>query len=386
MTTEASRPGKRLGAVLFGLAVLAAGCVGTGEIAASPADSAGAGSPEASPPPSAAESASPSPSTSSSAVPAAIAAKTWVTRGPVEGLGGAVAWTLDGRYRLTLPPAEIGLTAADFRVVSVIWTTASDGWITQSTVVVRDLREEGAEIARFELADAIVAADIRDDHAYVFGNVAGPGTIGGIYEASLADGALRVLLPPSAAADAEVPGGTARTGLAVSPSGRTLATAVCRSSRCTTQVVDLGTGQVRELATNAAWPWWLSDSTVVVGDTGWRSYGYDLSGRLRWAREDRHGEIGYVTADGSRLVVQYESAQPGTWISLTDLASGAERVVRAWDGSEPRPWLWPDVSTDDVAVLLPEDPGALEHRDLRADLLDLRTGALTPGALLVSAR
>ncbi len=394
MNTVAIRPASRLGAILCSLTLLAAGCVGAGELGTSPAGSPGAGSlgagsPGASPPPSTAESPSPNPSPSPSALPETLAAKTWVISGPVGPLGGAVAGTLDGRFHLALPPDEVGLTAADFRVVSVIWTRGADGWVSQSTLVVRDLRQAGAEIARFVVSDAIVDATIRNDHVYLAGNIASPGMIGGLYEASLADGAVRVLIPPSAAPDAGVPGGSAATGFAVSPSGRTVAQAVCRSGGCTTQVLDLGTGRVRELSTNSAWPWWVTETTVIVGDDGGRYYAYDLSGRLRWAHTDRRADTGYPTSDGGRLIVQYEEdRQPGIWISSTDLASGAERVLQSWGPSHG--WLWAHVSTDDVAVVLPSgvaDPVELvEQGSFQVDLLDLRTGALTPGAVLVSTR
>ncbi|MER3418217.1 MAG: hypothetical protein C4343_03725 [Chloroflexota bacterium] len=237
---------------------------------------------------------------------------------------------------------------------------------------------------------------IRGDLVYLAGSSARRGVISGVYAGSLADGAVRVLIPPVAVPDAGAPGGSAATGFAVSPSGRTLAQAVCRSGRCTTQVLDLGTGQVRELPTNSAWPAWLSDTAVVVVDSS-GFYGYELSGRLRWAYPDRPISTGYVTSDGRRLVVQYEEHKDtagGSAISLVDLASGGERILEKWDRLQPWPWLWADVSSDDLAVLLPSGVGpggpafALEQGDgsFRADLLDLETGTLTPGALLVTAQ
>lgn len=386
--------------MLISLAVVAAGCIGTGEPRSSPSGSAAD-----SPSPSA---ASPSPSPSTSALPAALAAKTWVTWGPVGSLGAAVAGTLDGRYHLTLPPAEVGLAAADFRVVSAIWTKGSDGSIESSTLIVRDLRQEGAEIARFEIPDAIVDAVIRGDLVYLAGSSARRGVISGVYAGSLADGSVRTLIAPGPVPDnlgassgsvvfaLQMGPGVSRGPVVLSPSGRTLGSAVCGNGRCNIELVDVASGKVSRPLTGIPAALWLLGETTLIGVDDTSVYGYDLSGGLRWSLKNKRPQSpGCLTSDGGRLVVLYQDLDPSAdavvILATVDVTSGANRELRRWGRDEPAPLLWAAVSTDETVVLIPNGLAPEAALDagggsFRADIVDIRTGTLTKGALLLSNR
>jgi len=403
MTDATIRPQKRLGAVFLSAALVAAACVGTGELGASPAGSVATGSPGASPPPSAAESASPS------ALPEALAAKTWITLNPVGALGAAVAGTLDGRYHLTLPPDEVGLTAADFRVVSVIWTKAPDGSIERSTLIVRDLRENGAEVARFAVSGQVAPgqAALAGETLFFAGDGASD-RVAGVYAGSLADGTVRTLIdpgPPPAELAASIGSvvfalqmgpGVSRGPVVLSPSGRTLGSNVCGNGRCTIEVVDLSGGTVQRPFTAVPFALWLLSETTVIAVDDTSVYAYDGSGGARWTLKDKRPQsAGYLTSDGSQLVVLYQDLNPGAdaavVLASVDVVSGGERVLRRWGRDQVAPLLWAAVSTDEAAVLIPGgmEPGEALDRGggtFRADVLDLRTGALAQASLVISDR
>jgi hypothetical protein len=349
--------------------------------------------------------ASPTAVPSPSALPAALADKTWVTSNPVDTLGAYVAGTLDGRYHLILPRDEAALTAAQFRVVSAIWTAGQNGSIEQSTLIVRDLRQDGAEIARFTASGSVGPgqAAVTTDALFFVGN-GGPDVVAGIYAGSLADGSVRTLVAPGpvpadlgaligpVAPALSIGPGVSRGAVALSPSGQTLGSAVCGPSRCHIELLHLPDGTLlRRLIGVGSRLWLLSDTILITVESG-RLGALDLAGQRRWVVDDALVYQGYLTADGQRLVVLYENVQTVTTrLTVIDLASGAETVVMEWGRAAAAPWLWAAVSTDEFAVLIPNgvEPGeALEQGggSFRADLLDLRTGTLAAGALSVSAR
>jgi hypothetical protein len=177
-----------------------------------------------------------------------------------------------------------------------------------------------------------------------------------------------------------------------SPSGRILGSAVCGNGRCNIELVDPADGTtIRRFDGIPDGLWFVTDTTVVTVEYG-RFGALDLAGNRRWSMEDAMAGPGYLTSDGSQLVVLYQDLRTNTRrLSVFDLVSGAERVVKEWGRAESSPFLWADVSIDDVAVLLPDGAGPVEALDrgggsFRADLLDLRTGTLTREALLVSVR
>ncbi len=395
------RAAKRLGLALLPVVLLAGGCIGLGQIDTGPSGSTAVPSVAISP----SRNASPSPPS----LPEVLAAKTWVTLNPVGSLGAAVAGTLDGHYHLTLPADEVALAAADLRVVSAIWTKAPDGSTQDSTLVVRDLRRDGAEIARFETAGPVVAgqAVLSGDTLFFAGNSA-PDRIAGVYAGSLADSTVRTLIDPGPVPDnlaastgsvvfaIQTAPGVSRSPVVLSPSGRTLGSAVCGNGRCNIELVDVPSGKARQAFTGVPFGLWLLGEAVLIGVDDTSVYGYDASGRSLWALKDKRPQSpGYLTSDGSQLIVLYQDVDPNAdavvVLGVVDVSSGAERVLRRWERNEPAPLLWAAVSSDETAVLIPNGltpEAALDAGggSFEADLLDLQTGTLAPGALVVSAR
>ena len=78
-------------------------------------------------------------------------------------------------------------------------------------------------------------------------------------------------------------------------------------------------------------------------------------------------------------------------LATVDVTSGANRELRRWGRDEPAPLLWAAVSTDETVVLIPNGLAPEAALDagggsFRADIVDIRTGTLTKGALLLSNR
>ncbi|MER3603436.1 MAG: hypothetical protein C4298_06535, partial [Thermus sp.] len=141
---------------------------------------------------------------------------------------------------------------------------------------------------------------------------------------------------------------------------------------------------------------WLLGETNLIGVDDTSVYGYDLSGGLRWSLKNKRPQSpGYLTSDGGRLVVLYQDLDPSAEavviLATVDVTSGANRELRRWGRDEPAPLLWAAVSTDETVVLIPNGLAPEAALDagggsFRADIVDIRTGTLTKGALLLSNR
>lgn len=407
-----------LGIALAGLVVLSVVLVARGRLFSDAGEStvpSPPGAPSAAVTPSAAPASAP-PSASPSAaapisLPLGLTNKTWVTLNSVGYGGPYVAGTLDGRYHLTLPIGEIGLTAADFRVVSVVaGAQAPDGSIQGSTLIVRDLRQDGAKVLELSTPEPVTPgyAVLAVDTLYFAGNSA-PDGVPGVYAASLLDGSVRTLIAPGPVPDSlsasagpialalQVgPSAAGRGPLVLSPSGRTLGSGVCGNGRCNVQLVDLPSGRVSQPLTGVPFGLWLLSETTLIGVDETSVYAYDVSGSLRWALKDKRPQSpGYLTSDGGQLIVLYQDVDPGAdavvVLAAVDVSSGAQRVLQRWGRNEAPPLLWAPVSTDEIAVLIPNGltpEAALDAGggSFHVDLLDLQTGASSPGALVVSSR
>ncbi len=415
MATSRSTSAARgaLGIAVAGLAILSVALIARGRL---PGDAGeqqltpGPNAPSAPATPSAVPPSAPPSVGSFAAVPASLPPgpvdKTWVTRNLSET--GNVAGTLDGRYHLTLPIGEHGLTAADGRVASVVFgPQAADGSVQGSTLIVRDLRQGGTKVLELPSSDLISSAVLAGDSVYFAPNGV-PDGVPGVYAASLVDGKVQTLIPPGPVPDnlvgsadpitlaLQVGPGAGRGPLVLSPSGRTLGSAVCASGRCNIQLVELASGEVSQPFTDTlSGLWLLSDSAMItVDDTS--VYAYDMTGMQRWIlKEKRPQSPGYLTSDGGQLTVLYQDVDPGAdavvVLASVDVSSGAQRVLRRWERNVAPPLLWADVSTDETAVLIPNGlmPGdalAAGGGSFRVDLLDLGTGVLSPGAFVVSSR
>lgn len=384
-----------LGVMVFGLALMVRG--GPSGEAGLPTPSASGSFATSSLGSSAPPSGSPSfpPSAPPAGLPPGLVDKTWVTHDPITYGGPYVAGTLDGRYHLILPVGEHGATAADGRVVSVAFPPGAV--CRGSTLIVRDLRQGGAKLLELSRPDAVGYAVLRGDTLYFAGSCGTDG-IPGVYAASLVDGSVRTLIAPAPfPSDLGEPGG--RASLELSPSGATLGSGICAlGGVCTIQVLDLASGRLSQPLTGTRSALWLlTDSILVTVDTV-DVYGYDMAGRLRWALTNKMATNGggYLTSDGRQLIVLYEDQNPGEHfasiaLASVDLLSGAERVLFRWPRDVVAPFLWVDASSDAVAVLIPGGIPPEEALDrgggsFRADLFDLQSGSLAPGALLVSER
>lgn len=401
MATSRSTSAARgaLGIAVAGLVVLSVALIARGRLPGDAGEQRGTPGPSAPSAPATPPAEPPSalPSVTASAAPASLPLglvdKTWITLDSVGYGGPYVAGTLDGRYHLALPIGERGLAAADGRVASVLY--GPGGATGSSTLLVRDLRKAAAKLVELPWPDAISYAVLTGDTVYFAPNSA-PNQVPGVYAASLADGSVRTVIEP-ASFPGDLGEGTGRGPLVLSPTGTTLSSGVCNSGRCNIQVLDLATGRLSQPLTDVPSFLWLASDTVLITVDEASVYGYDMAGGRRWTLTGvrPQGGSGYLTSDAGRLIVLYQDVNPGSdgaiALASVDVSSGAQRVLLRWPKDVAAPWLWVLASGDQAAVLIPggaapEDAFSAGGGSFRVDVVDLTTGALSPAALIVSAR
>lgn len=350
--------------------------------------------------------ASPSPTASTSPGGSPV-----VTSTPVALRGGltARAWATvqSGRPNLAgilggpvllLPDDEFPIAVASQRVATVV-NHGPAVRPTRSTLIVRDV-STGAPVASVDWPTVIAFGAMTDDVAYfVAGDTAT--TVGGLYALRISDGSVDTLVEPRRGSS------EGRQGiLAISPSGRTLANGSCQGDHCSALVVDVTTRRSRTVPVSGWGLGFTTDDAVISNDANHLFAEAIPSGRQLWAINDIRVVRGYITTDGTRLVVQTgceldvlpgcpqgqppdqqlseRASRPG--LSVIDLASGALREL-VEPGSDVPHDLWADVSSDRVAALLrhPIQSAVLGRVPLSVSTVDLASGKLTEDAVVLAS-
>jgi len=320
------------------------------------------------------------PAAPGAAVPPGLVGRTWLAPGAA---GGWVAGVLGRESRLEIRAGELPVRAADGRVATVAFRADQTG----STVRVREVTTGRVlvELARSEnIGSAVFAADrlLVSGHDPVR-----TGVDPGVAAVSLVDGTVSQVIEPGPLPDGWT--GSGARALVRSPSGRTVVSSLCAGGRCALDVIDPASGTVQRLIDElAGFPVALSDEVViVVADDQSRLAAYDLAtGQRLWQRTGAEFQYGYVTSDGRYVLSYLDHREPWRFIvSVIDPRTNDERVVLARDPAEGLV-LWPELSGDEQAVL--GAGGRFEDVSqgapvVRADLLDLASGALARGGITV---
>ena len=314
-------------------------------------------------------------------LPPGLAAKTWIAGMPS---GRAVAGVSGGPERLTLPEGDLPLAATAGRVASA--TSYADG--SGSVLRVREIAS-GQLIAEVARPEDLGSAVFLDDRLLAAGNdPARPGTDPGIIAVSLVDGSVTQLVGSGPVLNGWT-GSVART-LAVSPSGRTVISGLCLIDRCAIDVLDPQSGSVRRLIDEIdAFPGPITDDVVIVGsDQSSDIAAYDLAtGTRLWQRTGAEFQYSYTTSDGHLVQSYIDHGGPYVFtVSVIDPRTNDERIVLRRDVAEGLT-LWPELSADDGAVLGTGGRfGDVSQSNpvVRAALLDLATGDLVPGGIVIA--
>jgi hypothetical protein len=208
--------------------------------------------------------------------------------------------------------------------------------IDPHTLLVRDL-------GTFPLSDEYrVLADKAGTTVYMQGSTyAVPGVDNGLHAFDLATGTSRMLIEPIPITE-EL---TFRSGLALSPSGDTLASSLCGPIACVVDLITVDDGQVRRLNTPLAVAA-LTDATALLhtgGDEGFRVMLYDLATEsVRQVADISSAQIMQVerlfAIDNGHFVVSQTSA--GRYdIFEVDAATGDVRSILAQIGTFESPDL-----------------------------------------------
>lgn len=308
---------------------------------------------------------------------------------------------------LLLSDDEFPIAVASQRVATVV-NHGPAVRPTTSTLIVRDV-STGAPVASVDWPTVVAFGAMTDDVVYfVAGDTAT--TIGGLHALRVSDGSVDTPVEPRRGSS------EGRQGiLAISPSGRTLANDSCRGDRCSALVVDVTT---RRSSTVPVSGWGLgfttddaviftTDDAVISNDANHLFAQAIPSGKQLWAINDTRVDRGYITTDGTRLVVQTgceldvvpgcpqgqppdqqlseRASRPG--LAVIDLASGALRELVEPSSDDPHD-LWADVSSDRVAALLrhPIQSAVLGRVPLSVSTVDLASGKLTEDAVVFASR
>jgi hypothetical protein len=277
------------------------------------------------------------------------------------------AWevgTLGAGATSTLPVDQIALWADSGLVLSIDSATGS-------TVFVREMSTgkgvlEGA--SDLEVHDGV----IRGDQFYLTGVIGGSDA--GIWRGAIGDVGLTQLVPGS---DGPIFGdrGSFRTGIKVSPTGKTLASTVCVEPACVTQIVSSAGGPVLTIADSIAR--WVSEEYVVINERPTiRAYSVE-DGKLLWKLDDLDFWDGYFTSDGRMFIAQAQTLVGGDLLNelwLVDARSGSHQAIAT---IAPGQYLFASLSSDRYAVVLASsDLSDAVASGIAFDVLDLMSGEL----------
>jgi hypothetical protein len=243
---------------------------------------------------------------------------------------------------------------------------------------------DGGPIRSITLPGAIGAGVFVGDQLIVSGDGVDDRTAPAV-EAIGPDDTVRTLLPEGPIPEDWTGIAPGRT-LVASTSGRTLVAGLCIYGRtdCRVTVIELPDGRVRDSFEIPGFPrpfgfGGATDELMTFGSDPASTIGaLDLgTGEVRWTLKADSFWQGYLTADGRLVQQSYESG--ATDIIAVEMTTGRGRTV--WSAPiDEAPVLWPELSSDSVAVLgtggTLVDAGAADAI-VSLDLLDVGSGGLT---------
>jgi hypothetical protein len=202
----------------------------------------------------------------------------------------------------------------------------------------------------------------------------------GIVAISTLDGSVRTIIKPAVPDDAV---SVVARNVLVSPSGRTVLSAVCVPSGCTGgTIIDAASGRVTGTLTTTEGPSAINDTYALVRGGGDVTTAIALvsleSGKVAWRRHADEIYHAYVT-DGDEVVTM--TSRDGHASLDTIALSGAVRSFTDLSGHLPT--LWDTLSSNGPAVLGDGGPfpgNAGGDGMVRADVLDLETQAISRDA------
>lgn len=345
--------------------------------------------------------------TGGSTLPFGLTDETWAISGFLPGYlpdGGpknvrhVAAGTVSGGAYVGLPSDEEPMASTGGRVASMVWgPLTSDFAVANSTLIVRDVLAGGRLLAQTVQPGAVFVVALGRQVAFFGTHLPTPDPqIEGVYALSLADGTVRTLVSPSTG-----PQVAGRLGLLLSPNERTLSSSIDNGGGRNAEVIHLDTGIVTHFAVGDSRPVLTTDAVLLVSGSTQLS-AYDLaSGQQMWEVDDIWYQRGYATADGTAIVVQ--TGDNGTRgpanlsndakvpaISRINVATGSRETLLAATGPGLGFQLWPAVSNDRVAVLLPggfppADAMFRGNGSITISVLALDTASLTPLAFTIAA-
>lgn len=291
-----------------------------------------------------------------------------------------------GNTHLTLPGGERPIAAAFRRVASVTFgLDQGPGTPLPATLHVRDIAS-GREVARTECPQGCdINVALGQDDLFYLAYTEPPAA--GLYGLSLADSSVTTLIEND---------GLRRGALVISRSCRTLALLVVEDEWLA-GIVDVASRSAFLFPVDSI-PFAVSDSTLFTRDSVHLS-AYELStGKALWTLPNTFVVRGYVTQDGSRLVVQTgldptetslhglplteQEARPT--LAVIDTVTGSVRALGSWD-LPGAPSLWIDASSDQAAALIgPSRDGVPVEPLTTARFLDLATGAVITAVVPVA--
>ena len=307
----------------------------------------------------AASASSPAPSASPStfgAVPAELLDRDWLAN---DGISWQVG-TLGAGPKSTLPADEYALGVDAGLVLSI---DAEIG----STVFVREV-DTGILVDQMETNLQIDDGVIRGDRFFLAGVVKDQDA--GVWAGRIGEVGLVQLIPGS---EGPLQGdrGTFRTGIKLSPTGRTLASTVCVKPACVTQISSTDGGPVLTIADSFAR--WVSEDFVLTTDSSLRAYGLD-DGKLRWKLDDLRFWDGKLASDGRTLLAQAQSEDGNKEIWRVDTQTGGHEVIAALADDQ---YLVSELSNDRyVVVLAASYLGDALASGANFDVLDVTSGEL----------
>jgi len=319
---------------------------------------------------------------------------------PTESLFNGKTWPVDegdhwtiarfGANAIDLPEGELYLTSTDQLVVTTIHSNAAS-----STLIVRELAS-GVTVAKTEVAFGVGAAALSQGAVWYTG-ISADGSDPGVYELDLANSTVTVAVE-GGQWPADWSSGS-RFDLKISRSGLTIAAPACgpreaETQRCFVDVIRPTDKSVTRPVTDLeGYVAAVSDRAIFTLDRERRSLkAFDLDGgKQTWQVADGYVSDLYATSDSSSLItdgttIDSEGSAKLRRVVVVDANSGLARFDLTFP-IEEKLTLWPELSTDETAVL-----GHGERlRDafssastLTADLLDLQSAVVSPDALTVS--
>lgn len=325
---------------------------------------------------------SPSPTVTPGRLPGGLEDRTWFTR---LADGSYVAGTLASGTRVPLPAGSLPLAASSGRVATVV--VRGTDREPESTFSIITLGASAPPVS--VTLKGFLGIGVFVGNELIVTGAGGDGLSDpGVLAIEVSSGATRTLIPEGPLPDGWKGLAASRTILA-SASGWTVVASLCGYGldTCEATVLDLPGGTERSSLHVPGYPrpFQLGDGVLIFGPDPATTIGaMDLAtGKELWSLGAKGFGYGYLTGGGS-LVEERLLDDRGTLrfeIVVIDTATGALRTLFVVPPAEDLT-LWPELSTDTVAVLgrdgrLVDAGGPSSVVELNT--LDLATGRFTEG-------